>query len=620
MNSLFFRDLELIKRDERQYEAYQSMGNSVIIAGPGSGKTRILTLKAITLAKSYIHKPCGLACISYSRESVRELKKRLRAYGYIPSNKDFIGTVHSFSLLHVIQPFAHLYPQYNVQYPIKILPDDIKASLYNSVLDELNIEDDRELPLIDINKHRSLSLRGRSEFFMDSSPQIAKAAKLYEKKINETEFIDFINIINLSARIINEQEYVRDTIRSQFPWLLVDEYQDLGKALHEMVLELVFNADIKLYAVGDTNQSIYGFNGGYPDFLVELTGNDNINTIELISNYRSTQHIINASREALQPTLPYPDYRAGNRRDEVADFTFITCDVGIEPQFEVVAKKVIPNLLAKGIPRNEIGIITSSNEKIHHMAHYMQQEDIPFFIVNWSFENSEIVVWLQDCALWCTDRTAQSFEDLYRIWKKKILDSHEDFRKDWEKIRLKKVFYQVLVESLAKTTCYEWLNYIIDNLELKNSLTGSKIYPNEVENLNKLLNETRLGNLKNANIQRFANLGFPEDQVTITTRHSSKGLEFEAVILLGMEEDNFPHYTHLNNPIALAEDQRLCYVCISRAKKSCILLRSTIYNIPTRRGTIWEKPFNPSRFWVSLHRMFGNEENTFTKVNYPLTT
>lgn len=618
MNNLFFRDLELIKLDEKQYEAYQSMENSVIIAGPGSGKTRILTLKAITLAKSHIHKPCGLACISYSRESVRELKKRLKAYGYVPSNKDFIGTVHSFSLLHVIQPFAQLYPQYNIQYPIKILPDDIKAALYNSVLDELNIEDDRALPLVDINKHRSLSLKGRSEVFMDSSPQIARAAELYEKKINETEFIDFINIINLSARIINEQEYVRVTLKSQFPWLLVDEYQDLGKALHEMVLELVFNADIKLYAVGDTNQSIYGFNGGYPDFLLELTANDNIKTIELISNYRSTQHIINASREALQPTPPYPDYRSGNRQDEVADFTFITCEVGIEQQFEVVAKKVIPNLLAKNIPLNEIGIITSSNEKIHHMAHYMQQEGIPFFIVNWSFENSEIVVWLQDCALWCTDRNAQSFEELYRIWKKKVIESHQDFRRDWEEIRLKKVFYQVLVGSLAQTTCYRWLNYIIENLGLKDSLAGSETYPNEVENLDKLLSEARFRNLKGATIQRFANLGFPEDQVTITTRHSSKGLEFETVILLGMEEENFPHYTHLDNPIALAEDQRLCYVCISRAKKSCILLRSKIYNIPTRRGTIWEKPFNPSRFWVSLHRMFGNEQNSFSTDSYKL--
>lgn len=617
MNSLFFQDLELIKKDDKQYEAYQSMENSVIIAGPGSGKTRVLTLKAVTLSQSHIHKPCGLACISFSRESVRELKKRLKSYGYIPSSKDFIGTVHSFSLLHVIQPFAHLYPQYNVKYPIKILPDETKENIYSSVLKELKIDDQHDLSLVDINKHRSLSLRGRSKVNMESSELIAKAAEIYEAKIRETKFIDFTNIINLSARIINEQEYVRETLKSQFPWLLVDEYQDLGKALHEMILELVFNAGIKLYAVGDTNQSIYGFTGGYPDFLLELTRNDNIKTIELVSNYRSSQHIIDASIEALSPVPPYPKYVAGKRKDDIADFTFITCEAEMEPQYEVVAKKVIPNLLAKGTPLNEIGIITSSNTQIHHMAHFMQQQEIPFFIVNWSFENSAVVVWLQDCSSWCTNKDAQSFEELFKFWKN-LVSNHHDFRENWEIIRLKSTFYKVLTESIIKTNVHEWLTYFINNLELRDTLNDSDIYPNEIKNLEELLKEAKLHNLKNVNISRFANLGFPENQVTITTRHSSKGLEFEAVILMGMEEERFPHFSHLGNPIALAEDQRLCYVCISRAKKSCILLRSEIYNIPTRRGNIWRKPFEPSRFWVSLHDKFGNKLNTFTDKSYQL--
>lgn len=616
MNSLFFKDLELIKKDEKQFEAYRSNVNSVIIAGPGSGKTRILSLKAITLAKNHIHKPSGLACISYSRESVRELKKRLKAYGYTPSKKDFIGTVHSFSLLHVIQPFAHLYPQYKVEYPIKILPDDIKDTLYNSVLQELKIEDRRTLPLTDINKYRSLAVRGRSMIVWDSPEQVAKAAELFEKKIAETEYIDFINIINLSAKIINEQAYVRKTLRCQFPWLLVDEYQDLGKGLHEMVLELVFNADIKLYAVGDMNQSIYGFNGGYPEFLEELSGNDHITKIELVSNYRSSQHIINASIEALRPPTPYPKYLSGNRQEELADFTFITCNEEMDPQYQIVAEKVIPKLLEKNIPLNEIGIIINSNPNIHRMAHYLQCQEIPFFIVNWSFENSEVVVWLQDCALWCIDRNGQSFDALFGVWWKKIIIPHSDFRKNWEKIRLKTTLYKVLNNSSSKADCFEWLSFVVDELKLMDSLIGSEIYPNEIQNLGRLLREAELLNLKNASIRRFANLGVPENQVTITTRHSSKGLEFEAVILLGMEEGNFPYYTHLGNPIALAEDQRLCYVCISRAKKSCILLRSKIYNIPTRTGRIWRKEFEPSQFWLSLHNMFGNDQNTFTYEKY----
>jgi len=614
MNDEFYKDLALIRKDKKQWEAYRSMNNTVVIAGPGSGKTRILALKAVSLAKTEIHKPYGLACISYSRETVRELKKRLKQYGYIPSNGDFIGTVHSFSLLHIIQPFAHLYPQYGIPLPIKILPDDIKNGIYNSVLEELNLEDSRTLSLTDINKHRSLSFNGRSNVQIASTPLIVKGAELLESKLRQTEFIDFIDIINLSAKIINEQEYVRHSLQCKFPWLLIDEYQDLGKALHEMVLELALYAEIKIYVVGDANQSIYGFNGGYPEFLRELTGYDDINTIELISNYRSSQHIIDASLEALNPELPAPPYIAEKLKNDVADFLFITCEEEMDQQYEIVADKIIPSLVAKGVSLNEIGIIVGSNVQTQEVAQALQKKNISFFIVNWNFENSAVVVWLQDCARWCSDKSKQSFDDLFRFWRK-LINDHNDPRKEWEIIRLKSQLYITLNTSKECKDCFGWLEYVKGELNIENTLTNSEIYPNETKNIQKLSQEAKLHNLKNASIQRFANLGFPENEVTITTRHSSKGLEFDAVILLGMEEDRFPSFFHRNNPIALAEDQRLCYVCVSRAKRTCILLRSKFYTLQTRRGP-WRKEFAASRFWNNLHNKFGNAQNTYTSQTY----
>lgn len=123
------------------------------------------------------------------------------------------------------------------------------------------------LSFMEVNKYRSLSVTGRSKIDIEFSEDIIYGAQLYQNELRETEYIDFIDIINISAQIISEQEYVKKSIQSKFPWLLIDEYQDLGKALHEMVWELVFNAGVKLYAVGDVNQSIYGFNGGYPEIL-----------------------------------------------------------------------------------------------------------------------------------------------------------------------------------------------------------------------------------------------------------------------------------------------------------------------------------------------------------------
>ncbi len=610
MNEHFFKDLELIQKDKQQFSAYKAEVNTVVIAGPGSGKTKILTLKTVSLLKSSIKEPCGLACISFSRETVRELKKRLKRYGYIPNKKDFLGTVHSFSLLHVIQPYAHLYPQYNVSYPIKILPYDISNQIFEAVKEKMGIDN---LSLMEVNKYRSLSVTGRSNIDIEFSEDIIYGAQLYQNELRETEYIDFIDIINISAQIISEQEYVKKSIQSKFPWLLIDEYQDLGKALHEMVLELVFNAGVKLYAVGDVNQSIYGFNGGYPEFLRELTKSNKFETIYLESNYRSSQQIIEASLETLKPD-PLLKYNAQLRKEDSADFTFITCEEEMEEQYEVVAKKVIPNLVAKGISFNDIGIIAHSNAHIRHLASFLQKEGIAFYIVNWNFENSAVVVWLQECALWCSNPQEESFDNIFFFWVR-LLEVHNDKRKNWEMIRLKMLFYNVINSNKEKPTVYDWLTLIFERLELKETLLDSDVYPNEISNLDKLIKEAELYNLKNATISRFAHLGIPNNEVTLTTRHSSKGLEFEAVILLGMEEEHFPSYYHLGNPVALAEDQRLCYVCISRAKNSCILLRSKFFTIDTRRGP-WHKPYKESRYWIALHKKFGNENNTFTDKTY----
>ena len=126
MNKKFFEDLSLINNDPNQKKAFDSKGNTVVIAGPGSGKTRVLILKAIKLCKTDIVSPSGLACISYSRETVRELKKRLSEYNYTPKKSDFIGTMHGFSIINILEPFAQLYPQYNIPIPLKIASKEIE--------------------------------------------------------------------------------------------------------------------------------------------------------------------------------------------------------------------------------------------------------------------------------------------------------------------------------------------------------------------------------------------------------------------------------------------------------------------------------------------------------------
>lgn len=123
--------------------------------------------------------------------------------------------------------------------------------------------------------------------------------------------------------------------------------------------------------------------------------------------------------------------------------------------------------------------------------------------------------------------------------------------------------------------------------------------------MEKLLRASSEEGYKNYNLSGFSKLGKPEKQITITTRHSSKGLEFEVIVMLGMEEGNFPDYRSVDDKIKLAEERRTCFVCISRAKKTCILIRSKAHNIQTKYGN-WRKESLPSRYWVELYKKYND--------------
>ena len=134
------------------------------------------------------------------------------------------------------------------------------------------------------------------------------------------------------------------------------------------------------------------------------------------------------------------------------------------------------------------------------------------------------------------------------------------------------------------------------------------MYPDEIENIENLLKEISEENYKDYDIYKFSNIGKPKNQITITTRHSSKGLEFEVVILLGMEEGKFPDYRKVNNLEELEEENRLCFVSVSRAKSTCILMRSKYNNIKKKDGTIWHKPMEASRYWTQLEEKYRKKK------------
>lgn len=593
VNAYFEKKLQEIREDDMQLAAYKAVNNTVVIAGPGSGKTTVLTLKVMQLLAEVIYPPRGLACLTYSTEAVREFKSRLVKLGLEKRKNVFLGTVHSFCLSEIITPFAALYPQYKIPLPIRIISEAEK----NRLFDSQNYEGTPKL--IDVDKERTRNIKGISRVAIESYDIALKAAISFEELLIQNGYLDFISMVKKSVELIKNEPYVRKALEAKYPWIIVDEYQDLGKPLHELILTLLNLTRIKVFAVGDADQSIYDFQGAAPDYLVELSQRQDVSCIHLKNNYRSSQTIVDASEYVLKSSRGY--IASGKLRDYHAKLEFIECPKGMDEQYERVIEQ-ISRFHTEGIPYHEIAVLVGNNKQVAELAQECSRQNIPAYIARQSFRLTDLIIWIQNCAKWVSDKCSVSFDEICSTWKsfisQKRIISEDDY------FLLKRTIFQTLTASKVCTdNLSEWLCYLDKEVGIVSAFTASERYPDEIDNFNKLL-ETARSHDTQLTIKFLTRLGIPENQVVLTTRHSSKGLEFDVVILPGMEKDSFPSY-YDNTPRKLAEARRLCFVSVSRARKACILIRSK--NLQNKYGRWFSK--EPSPFWVALQEFQDSRSN-----------
>lgn len=572
--SYYTDKLEQVLSDPWQKTAYGTEDSTVVIAGPGSGKTTILTLKIMKLLNGHIKEPHGLACITFSKEAAREFEDRLNLLGYKKRRNVFLGTVHSFCISEILEKFADLY-DCGLPSPIKIVPDKLSTKILNDIKKEMGIPT-KKYKIEAINKERSLNINGISTIESKSDPTTKKIADEYEKRVIAAGYIDFAGVILYSTKLIQEQEYVRRCLSAKFPWIVIDEYQDLGRPLHEMILSLFTQTDIKIFAVGDPDQSIYGFAGAVPDYLMELYNREDTIPVELKNNYRSNQDIIDGSETVLN--IPR-DYHAMTREGESAVYRFITCDNGYPDQFDYFIKNIIPECKEKGIPMEEITVLLGTQNDCKALAINCMENGIPHYIPKHTFDRSDFVQWMEKCALWINDKSKVSFDDLFEYWYKiQVMHRENKYLSEKEILQMKRKLLDVLTGSVEqKDYLKEWIHYILRELKVGDLLEKSEHMPDEKDNLCKLYKEVSDDKYKEYDTNKFSKIGKPENQITITTRHSSKGLEFEVVVMMGMDEEHFPSWAIKYNPDVILEENRICFVCVSRAKRVCVLLNSKYY-------------------------------------------
>lgn len=569
---------EDLRRNERQWAAYESRGHCVVLAGPGSGKTKVLTTKLARMLAEDVRAPRGIACITYNNQCVKELKKRLGKLGIEEGSRAYIGTVHSFCLREVVIPYAKL-AGFDMPDPLKVAPSSEQNRLFSAAVETVLGNENPQYVRTPFDEFRRTVLDRTSKDWIHNErypPLITK----YEQLLKEAGKIDFDWMALAGLALIKAHTWIRKALKAKYPGLVVDEYQDLGIPLHQIVKHLCFDGGMRLFAVGDPDQSIYGFTGARPALLNELANRENVESIRLRLNYRCGKTIIVASTTALAETR---DFESAEDHEGVVQRYL--CPKGFDEQVTLAVETIIPEALSrsKGRRLGDIGILYLNQYDGGTIAQAVETAGIDYvrFDQGNPYQRTPVISWLEECASWCAGgwKTGEpKLSTLLQGW----LRFNPSLSKESETIQCRRDLVRFLFANRSTgMRLLDWLDGFV-NQGLYARIKNDSTMADEAEALKFLHEASKNGNpLTKYTVANFGGQGGSPDRLNLTTIHSAKGLEYDVVIMLGLEQGRIPYY----NVSAQQEKEarRLFYVAMTRARHEVHFLWSGWYTYKGNR-------------------------------------
>ena len=597
--------------NDKQLEAVEHKdGPCLVLAGAGSGKTKVLTQRIINLIDSGVS-PYNILAITFTNKAAKEMRNRVENELGSITDSIFIGTFHSFGLRILRENYIDIGYTSN----ITILDTDDAKAIVKRILKENGYDPAKYEIRTIINKISSAKNDGISPdeytklFLNDLDIVIGLVYKEYTKLLKDNNSVDFDDLLLKPVELLKKNKIILEKYQERFKYILVDEYQDTNSIQYELC-KLLASKYKNIFVVGDANQSIYSFrNADYRNILNFEKDYKNAKVILLEENYRSTNNILKAANSVIKNNSEGKKLNLWSSKRDGELIDYIRCEDEIKEANFVINK--IKDLISNGYKYSDIAVLYRTNAQSRVVEDAFVRNNITHNIIEsyYFYNRKEIKDLIAYLKLIYNPCDSVSLERIINVPKRGIgAKSIENLRKkatennismfdaidSGKELEFKKMILK-LQEFSLNANLSDLIEEILSTTGLRMEYEINKSLENEakVENLNEfktvalMFEESGIYDLQTflENIALVSDRGQYSndgDEVSIMTLHSAKGLEFNVVFLLGMEEGLFPHNRSFNSLSDLEEERRLCYVGITRAKEK-------LYLLSARQRTIFGK-------------------------------
>ena len=622
---------------QQQIAVTHTNGPMLVLAGAGSGKTKVLTSRIAYLIEEGVS-PANILAITFTNKAAREMKERVSNLIGQDSNYIQISTFHSLGLKILKENYDFLGYEKN----FVILDSDDTLTVVKKLMKELNMNP-KYYSAKDLRNRISSAkneLINPEKFKkIEFDEKIVTLYKKYCEKLKLGNSVDFDDLLVLPIKLFELSENLLTYYQERYKYILIDEYQDTNEAQY-IFSKMLAKKYRNIFVVGDNDQAIYAFRGAnYKNILNFERDYPDCKTILLEENYRSTQTILNAANSVIKHNKLRKDKNLWSNNVIGNKVKYIKTDDEKKEGDFVVGE--IKKLASSGVQYDDIAILYRTNAQSRSIEESMLKANIPYRVIGsfYFYNRKEIKDLLCYLRLINNPKDDISLMRIINVPKRGIgnvtignitAKAEENNCSMFEAISSgKELAFKQLIIDLQQTcknlSLTEMVEQVLEKSGLKQELQNEKTLENEIrlENLEEFKSitmnyeneygEISLDDFLNE-ISLVSDVTEHEDgsnKVSLMTVHSVKGLEYDYVFIIGMEEGIFPHYNAImeGSKESIEEERRLCYVAITRAKKE-------LWIINTKKRIIYgQTQINaPSRFIDEIEDKYIELENHTTSI------